>query len=349
MSTRSWIAVWLLTGFSVAWSAVSEPPLPEWEPSARAEALKEGWAAGELLLADELESEASADASSASSSAGALPQSREGEINDPETEPNVFPEKYLAAYFNERPDHLLIDPQELLSAADFRDRIGFLEYHSSDSAIDLVVYLFGSDQEIPGEVRLEEQTERLFSEGKPAAVVYYYLGSPQRTAMYLSPILTDAVTAAEQRRALQSSVMQAYNKTDPCAQLEAFLVQMSIRLYWMERMLIGESEGGDDSLPSVLARQPQPVAKPNPLVASATAWAQDYGAVAGSGAIAVLALGGLGMAYRRRRQFRFPDFNVEPRLGGAHAAGVGAVISFASSTIPPAAQRDQVPDYLQRV
>jgi hypothetical protein len=51
---------------------------------------------------------------------------------------------------------------------------------------------------------------------------------------------------------------------------------------------------------------------------------------------------------RRRKRYRFPEFDVEPRLGAAHAAGVGAVISFASAAVPPAAQRDQVPDYLRR-
>jgi hypothetical protein len=51
---------------------------------------------------------------------------------------------------------------------------------------------------------------------------------------------------------------------------------------------------------------------------------------------------------KRRARYRFPDFEVEPRLGGAHAAGVGAVISFASAAVPPASQRDQMPDYLRR-
>ncbi len=30
--------------------------------------------------------------------------------------------------------------------------------------------------------------ERFFSEGRPAAVVYYYMGAPQRSVLYLSPI-----------------------------------------------------------------------------------------------------------------------------------------------------------------
>ena len=60
---------------------------------------------------------------------------------------------------------------------------------------------------------------------------------------------------------------------------------------------------------------------------------------------------GVGMSWwtRRRARYQFPEFDVEPRLGGAHAAGVGAVISFASAAVTPASQRDQVPDYLRRM
>jgi hypothetical protein len=37
---------------------------------------------------------------------------------------------------------------------------------------------------------------------------------------------------------------------------------------------------------------------------------------------------------------------VPPRMGGAHAAGIGAVISFGSTTQSPSSQRNEVPDYL---
>jgi hypothetical protein len=51
---------------------------------------------------------------------------------------------------------------------------------------------------------------------------------------------------------------------------------------------------------------------------------------------------------RARARYHFPVLEVEPRLGGNHAAGVGAVISFASAAVPPASQRDQMPEYLRR-
>jgi hypothetical protein len=79
---------------------------------------------------------------------------------------------------------------------------------------------------------------------------------------------------------------------------------------------------------------------------------ETYGKVAVPVATVVgLLLSALGLNHwlRRRARYRFPEFEVEPRLGGAHAAGVGAVISFASASLPPASQRDQTPDYLRRV
>jgi hypothetical protein len=51
----------------------------------------------------------------------------------------------------------------------------------------------------------------------------------------------------------------------------------------------------------------------------------------------------------RRIRYLFPEVDAGPLLGAPHAAGVGAVLSFASAHLPPSQQRDQVPDYLQRM
>ena len=71
----------------------------------------------------------------------------------------------------------------------------------------------------------------------------------------------------------------------------------------------------------------------------------------GVGFLAVVA--GLGFAGRwiaeRRIRYVFPEIENSQLLGAPHAAGVGAVVSFGSSQLPPAKQRDQVPDYLQRM
>ncbi len=259
---------------------------------------------------------------------------------------NPVPEKFRDAYFGGRPEKFLVDPQDLLSPVDYRERLDFLNYHAGDSAIDFYVHVFAADQDIPGEARIEEVIERFFAEGRPAAVVCFYFGNPQRTTLHLSPSLMAVVPPGEQRRALESSVLQALKELHPAAQIEALLVQMSIRIYWMERMLGGAA----DAVPLLVKVKKSPEAQTGPFDALRphleTAASHAIPAALISGVL--LAAFGTGFWLKRRARHRFPEFEVEPRLGGAHAAGVGAVISFASATVPPASQRDQMPDYLRR-
>lgn len=326
--------------------AFDEPTLPGWNGKERAELQAAGWIPGAILLSgDPVPDEPAKPAAQPLQ----VEQPKPGEIADDHKPSSEIAEKFLPAYFAERPKNFLIDPQGLLSPADYRDRLNFLNYHASDSSIDLFVYVVGGGQDIPGEVREEEMIERFFSEGRPAAIVFYYVGAPQRSVVYLSPSITDSISAAEQHRALESSVMQAFEKNRPAEQIEKFLVQMSIRIYWMERMIAGESATGD-ALPlagPVTAISGQAAAKSAKFL-----WLQ---ALALRLAVpAALLLGTLVIAFgfsrwlRLGARYRFPEFEVEPRLGGTHAAGVGAVISFASAALPPASQRDQVPDYLRR-
>ncbi len=226
------VAAMLALGAAIA----TGQPLPEWDAADRAAAIKDGWMAGAALLADELPPEAE------------LVPLEPLEFENPTAEeivgdaeqPNWVPEKFLDEYFAARPGSFLIDPQGLLAATDQRERLAFLDYHASDSAVDLFVYVFGGDQDVPSEVRKEEVIERFFAEGRPAAIVYYYLGAPERSQVYLSPSITGKIPSAERHRAMESSVMQAFEKADPAVQLERFLVQMSIRIYWMERLMTGE-------------------------------------------------------------------------------------------------------------
>lgn len=332
------VIAWLL--ISVVQAVNIEPTLPVWEDADRA-AVKAGkWLPGSSLLTDEVPAD-----EPPVEKQEPLPGPTAEELAVEQTPPTQIPEKFLGAYFNERPTSFLIDPQKLLSSQQYRDRLAFLQYHASDSSIDLFVYVFGAEQEIPGEVRAEELAERLFSTERPAAVVYYFLGAPQRSVIYLSPSLTDTVSGAEQKRALQSSVIKSLEKADAIDQLEAFSVQMSIRLYWMERILSGVPMPDGALTKSVIEEKPAVPGLTERLnkVLPPGWW--------------IPVLGGLGVLVtafalrtwlRHRARYRFPEFKVEPRLGGNQAAGIGAVISFANAAVPPALQREQVPDYLRR-
>lgn len=271
--------------------------------------------------------------------------SEAGDVLTEEAGFTEIPEAYGALYFETRPDDFLCDPQQLLSPVVRRDRSAFLRYHAGDSSIDLYVYLIAGGQKLPEESRCEEMVRKFFGEGKPAAVVFYPLGEPDRAALYLSPALEDQVSGAESKRALASAVMQAVEKADPAGQLEMFLVQMSIRLYWMEQMMAKKAEveivpekrvelvQKQREKPEVSVRE-----KLEPVVAVMRSWVKEAGAVIGVVMVLLLVF----VWSRLRARHVLPDFAVEPRLGGEHGAGVGAVISFASAAVPPASQRDRI-------
>ncbi len=320
---------WILSA-GLAFGAA--PPMPEWEAE-DLKALKKGdLVPGLLLLTEE------------DAPVAAVPEPTPEEVAESAKARPEVAEQYLEAYFAERPAGFLVDPQELLGSKGYRDREKFLEYHSGDSKIDLFVYLFDGHQEIPSEVREEEIVERHFAEGKPAVVVYYYLGEPGRSDIYVSPRISDAVSAAEQRRALESSLAEALEKPDKFAQFEAFCVQLSIRIYWMER-----AAGLVKEVPR-LAALPAPAAQAEQesraIAPEFQAILSEWGSLAGF-LLAIAATAAAGVYFvRSRARYRFPAFDVPPRLGGAHAAGIGAVISFGSTTRPPSSQRNEVPDYL---
>jgi len=236
--------------------------------------------------------------------------------------------------FTDPPRGFLVDADELLSPEASADRLAFLRHHAEDSKIGLYVYVFGEGVHIPSDTGVE----RFFAE-QSAAMVYYFMGEPQRSGFYLSPQLTEVVSEAEQRRSLQSSIMQAADKNDPEAQLEAFLVQISIRLYWMEQMM---DEGTSKSTPQ-MEIELNPVQEPDDAVVGFPLPA-DWLPWTAAGGMVVLSLPCVWWLRRERARYRFPEFEVEPRLGGRYAAGVGAVISYLSLNVPPAAQRDQVLD-----
>lgn len=329
----------------VAATAQVETPLPAWDTEDRAKSVEEGWLAGWLLT----EMESMPDEGEVESLPAGIENPTPDELAEASEVETEVAEKYLDAYFEARPAGHLVDPQDLLATEERKDLELFLELHSGDSSIDLYVYVFGEHQMIPSDVRDEEVVERLFSSGKPAAVTYFYVGAPQRSAMHLSPSITDSVSAAEQRRALESSVMRAFGKDAPADQLEAFLQQMSVRIYWMGRMAKGTAVETMESIPegedALSSEKNEPVVKEQVKLPP---WLKEVGVMAAAGLGCLLALGGAVMWLRARARFRFPEFEVEPRLGGSHAAGIGAVISFGSPAVPPALQRKQMPDYLRR-
>jgi len=329
-------------------AARNSAPLPNWSEAQRKTMEANGWLAGERILGAAAEGESQPGAAASPPDLGGSAPTA-----DPATPQSPIvpvPEKFLTAYFDARPEGFLIDPQGLLDEGATHEQLALLKAHADDSPIDLYIYVFAKDQEIPGEVRGEELCERCFATERPTLLVFYFLGAPQQTVLYASPAFPESIPAAEQRQALQSAINQASQKTSPPAQLEAFTIQLTKRIYRMELMLHGISEEADG--PKLSKAQAAKLAKNSSSLAERWArWrplALDL-AIPGLLIASILAASVGIIGWRRRHAiYRFPELPVEPRLGGQHAAGVGAIIAFASADLPPASQRRQVAGYLRR-
>ena len=253
-----------------------------------------------------------------------------------------------AIYADKRPDTFLVDPQLLLSISEREQRLNFLNYHASDSAIDLYVYLYRADQRPPLEWHGDGWVDKIFGNSRPAVIVFYHVGNPKDSSIRLTRQLAEKIPLPEQRRSLETAKMAALKKADRFDQFQAFLVQMSTRLYWMERMMIDDKKETPAPAATVEQKDKKSTAKGiekiRPLIIMMTPYLMP-----GASAITVILLLWAWTAWRRSRAtYRFPEFEVEPRLGGPHAAGVGSVISFGRAAPSPAFQREQLPEYLRR-
>jgi hypothetical protein len=257
-----------------------------------------------------------------------------------------IPQTHEDAYFAKKPQTFLIDPQLLLPQRLRQQRESFLRYHSDDSSIDLRIYLIDATQHTPARTRIDAMMRAFFQGNKPTALIFYPLGAPDRATLHLNTDLAAAIPDAEIKRALSHSIMQAREKSDPASQLEAFLVQMSIRLYWMERLLENSSHPKpSDSQPSTPTPSNSPAPSPSfqdsitsklqPLLDAARPHTTTAAWVASISGLILISL----IWSRLRAPHILPDFSIEPRLGGNHAAGVGATITFTDPSTPPAAQR----------
>jgi hypothetical protein len=261
--------------------------------------------------------------------------------------PTEIPEEDLIKYFGQKADSFLLDPQKLLTQQESNDRLAFLKYHASDSKVDFYVYLFDEQQEIPSIIQVDELLAKYYSSDRPALVLFYFLGAPQRSEIHLSPKLMISVGQAERDRALQNSINQAIVKSQSADQLDGFCVQMSIRIYWMEKAMESGVIAPITPADSLVKKKNLPTT--NEKMKALNQWFVEWRLPILLGLFTIVVAIVFTWIRKKRQKFTFTEFDVASRLGGPHAAGVGAVISYASAKLPPTMQREQVPDYLRRM
>ena len=243
----------------------------------------------------------------------------------PEDElPTTIDESYFQVYFRQPPGSYLIDPY---------------------------LYLFDAKQELPEGETAERVMSEHYGESGHSLVVFYFLGIPERTQIVMSPMITETIGLEMRKNALIRSVEEALDRSEAVAQIESFSVQLSIRLYWMEKEL-GHVEVREASVLHPLGVEASEEAEDEAVSWNSLSNSPRVRLIGGGIGILIVtvasALFGKWLA-DRKRTYVFPESEGNLLLEAPHAAGVGAVIAYTSASSPPSVQRDEGSDYLQRM
>ena len=341
-------AAWLFFSCFVVNQYAHAQAFPEWSASDRARLKKGEIMVGQMLLMG------TPPVTSLSS-----PAPDPGVPSLPDEAPELpydyefISQEYLDEYFTKVPSSYLVDPQRLLTRQEAMDREGFLAYHAGESAIDIRLYIFDAQQEIPYKYSVVKVAQELYAQSELTAVVFCFVGDPSRNLVAFGGRGAEKLEALEKRRAYESAVLKAIEKSETSAQVEAFILQLSIKLYWMEQAMIAATttELIQVDAPSDKAAD-RVGTNVNDPPAGGVATLKPYFfyiAVGMSGILFVIGgLTGIFLLWKRNKRYHFPVLEIPCRLGANYAAGIGAVIAFHNKFGSPSAQREQVPDPLAR-
>lgn len=251
--------------------------------------------------------------------------------------PVIGPEALVNEYGSDLRDGWLADPQHLLRVTDFREQQEFLAYHASDSGVAIRCLIFDRDDTVPAELEADRIFRVLPPERKPTVLLHYFRGAPERARLAADPVLAGVCGPERLEQMRREAVLAAGDHSLPAEALSSFCVQASIQALAIERMLEHPPELADSSTTAEVAEVERP-----PL---AVFWQERGTLVLASMGMGSVLFGFLFFGVRRA-SYGFPDLDVEPRFGAAHAAGVGAVVSFGDTTQSAGSQKERSRDPL---
>jgi len=252
--------------------------------------------------------------------------------------------RLLDVYFGEDPKVGVNDPQMLLSMQERMDLNYAVQEHEKESPVPIYLFVFDELQMVPEDFKPNVVFERYLDGGeKVSIIVYYYLGAPERTQYYLGGGASAKVPEWQMRELLSKATHAAREKSDLFAQLDDFVGQLSMRLFWVEQIM------GDSLNPDfVEVEKKRGVRSDEESVARGILNQLILPKLV---QLIILGFGlmGLGVVYfkwRGGKRYRFPEPDLKRRLGASRGAIHGGVLSYKDQHLPPSEQREQFKDPL---
>lgn len=235
-------------------------------------------------------------------------------------------------------DTRLLDPASLVSETQREDITRFLEFHARDAKIDAYVLVIDRDQRLADGVDLSRVASGALV-GKNACLAVYPLGEPWRVRLFMSSEVHDMVAPGYLAGLLEDCSRDAMQAGDSLEQLHRFTVRLSIRLFWLEKVLPAEKAASSKPLVQKAASNPLPEILPAeraaPVAAVGSSWFRRVHSAWWCALIGLVLAVPAGIVWRaRRKQFlrthvwRLPEREVPSRLGGTFSGGAGVSMQF---------------------
>ena len=167
-----------------------------------------------------------------------VPSETEALTEEVKVDPRLIPEDALPGYLGDRPTVYLMDPQKLLTSQETTDLKTLLGFHVQQVSIPIYLYLFDTEQELPEGLDLAGLVEQKFDPEKPAAVVFYFRGAPDRADLCFTQRIEDLASEAEMGRVKLPARTEAGEMSDATSQLDVFATQLSDRLAVLEKTIV---------------------------------------------------------------------------------------------------------------
>lgn len=246
----------------------------------------------------------------------------------------------LQACFDMKPDNFLLDPQHLITETQAGDLARLLASHAGEARTAIYILAIGPSQTLPAKADLTQIAGGSLCR-RPSCLVVYPIGAPQRARLFSSREIAEVTPPGYLAALAQDCIGDARLASDDMAQIERFAIQLSTRIFWLERSYpfaqpasenenIEKIKAETETLPEIGAPRDAGIAAFWDLahlrpLAHKVAWP-----LAGIGLLVFLTQWLVKM--RRRRESRMvwllPEAEVSPRLGGAHSGGCGAMVKY---------------------
>ena len=231
----------------------------------------------------------------------------------------------------------VIDPAGHMTKEQREDMSRFLDFHARDARVKAFVMVIGRDEKLPTIESLAEIASGALSNGD-ACLAVYPVGEPWRARLFVNERMGQIAGMGELNAMADDCARDAAQVRDSLEQLHRFTVRLSIRLFWLERLMTPKQplaetlafKSHEKHSPASTASPPRRLAKATIDQARAIDWLSVVLGVALSLAGGGLACAGLRMRHRRNLDlvWLLPEIEIPQRLGGAFCGGGGATIQY---------------------